>query len=152
MGASLQSSSSKRGKGRQGRRRSSLVSEINVTPMVDVMLVLLIVFMVAAPMMTVGVPLDLPKTNAGALDAPKKDPLNISITKDNKIYLQKAEVTLEELPIKLKALAENSVKKLDEKIFISADQAVDYGTVMKVMATINVQGFTKIALKTDSDI
>ncbi len=148
MGATLQSSSRTNNR---GRRRSKAVSEINVTPMVDVMLVLLIVFMVAAPMMAVGVPLDLPKTSAAPLDAPKKEPLSISITKDNKIYIQKAEVTLDELPIKLKALAETSGQKLDEKIYISADKDVDYGTVMKIMARINVEGFSKIALKTDSD-
>lgn len=148
MGATLQSSSKSSGR---GRRRSKAVSEINVTPMVDVMLVLLIVFMVAAPMMAVGVPLDLPKTSAAPLDSPKKEPLSISITKENKIYLQKAEVPAEELSIKLKALAESRGQKLDEKIYISADKDVDYGMVMKVMALINVQGFTKIALKTDSE-
>lgn len=146
MGASIQSSSRSK-----GRKRSNAVSEINVTPMVDVMLVLLIVFMVAAPMMAVGVPLDLPKTSASPLDSPKKDPLGISITKDGKVFLQKAEVLPEELPEKLKALAEFQGHKLDEKIYISADKDVDYGTVMKVMALINVQGFTKIALKTDSE-
>lgn len=148
MGATLQSSSKS---SVRGRRRSKAVSEINVTPMVDVMLVLLIVFMVAAPMMAVGVPLDLPKTSAAPLDSPKKEPLSISITKENKIYLQKAEVPAEELSIKLKALAESRGQKLDEKIYISADKDVDYGMVMKVMALINVQGFTKIALKTDSE-
>lgn len=148
MGASV-TGSSKGGHKRRSRR--GVVSEINVTPMVDVMLVLLIVFMVAAPMMTVGVPLDLPKTSAAPLDSPKEEPLNISITKDQKIYLQKAEISLEELPTTLKALAENRAKKLDEKIYISADKDVDYGTIMKVMALINVEGFKKIALKTDRD-
>lgn len=149
MGANLQSSST--GNRGRGRKRSRAVSDINVTPMVDVMLVLLIVFMVAAPMMAVGVPLDLPKTAAAPLDSPKKEPLGISITKDGKIFLQKAEVSPEELPIKLKALAESRGQKLDEKIYVSADKDVDYGTVMKVMALINVQGFSKIALKTDSE-
>jgi biopolymer transport protein TolR len=142
MGASLQSSSKSRG---AGRKRSRAVSDINVTPMVDVMLVLLIVFMVAAPMMAVGVPLDLPKTAAAPLDSPKKEPISISITKDDKIYIQKAEVTPDELPIKLKALAEAQGQKLDEKIYISADKDVNYGTVMKIMALINVEGFSKIA-------
>jgi biopolymer transport protein TolR len=148
MGATLQSSSKSKNR---GRRRSNAVSDINVTPMVDVMLVLLIVFMVAAPMMAVGVPLDLPKTSAAPLDSPKKEPLSISITKDDKIYIQKAEVALDELPIKLKALAETRGQKLDEKIYISADKDVNYGTVMKIMALINVEGFSKIALKTDSE-
>lgn len=148
MGASLQSSSKSKG---TGRRRSRAVSDINVTPMVDVMLVLLIVFMVAAPMMAVGVPLDLPKTAAAPLDSPKKEPLSISITKDDKIFIQKAEVSADELPIKLKALAQAQGQKLDEKIYISADKDVNYGTVMKIMALINVEGFSKIALKTDSE-
>jgi biopolymer transport protein TolR len=149
MGASLQSSSRRGSK--RGKKSSGVVSDINVTPMVDVMLVLLIVFMVAAPMMTVGVPLDLPKTTAAPLDAPKQEPLNVSITKDNKVYLQKAEISIDELSEKLTVLAEARGQKLDEKIYISADKNVDYGSVMKIMAMINVQGFKKIALKTDSE-
>jgi len=146
MGASIQ----KKSRNSRGRNRKSLVSEINVTPMVDVMLVLLIVFMVAAPMMAVGVPLDLPKTQAAPLDAPKHEPLNISVTKEGKIYLQKAEISLEDLSLKLQMFAQNSTKKLDEKINILADKSVDYGTVIKVIAAINIEGFKKIALKTDS--
>ena len=127
------------------RRRSPAMSEINVTPFVDVMLVLLIVFMVTAPLLTVGVPVDLPKTRAPALGQ-DKEPLSVTIAKNGKIYLQKEVVTEDQLVPKLQAISQNGY---DQRIFVRGDQTVDYGRVMVVMGLLATAGFTHIGLVTD---
>jgi biopolymer transport protein TolR len=132
--------------GRRGRRRRSrAMAEINVTPFVDVMLVLLIVFMVTAPLLTVGVPVDLPKTRAPALGQ-DKEPLSVTIAKGGKIYLQKQVVAEEALVPKLQAISQNGY---DQRIFVRGDKSVDYGRVMEVMGMLSQAGFTHIGLVTD---
>ncbi len=130
-------------RGRRGSRHGAM-SEINVTPLVDVMLVLLIVFMVAAPLMTVGVPVELPKTEAKSMDSPK-EPLYITVQKDRSVYLQETKIPLEELGEKLRALTRNGN---EGQLFVRADAATDYGAVMEVMGTLNAAGFKKIGLVT----
>ena len=121
------------------------MSEINVTPFVDVMLVLLIVFMVTAPLLTVGVPVDLPKTRAPALGQ-DKEPLSITVAKDGKIYLQKEVVTADALVPKLQAISQNGY---DQRIFVRGDKTVAYDRVMVVMGLLASAGFTHIGLVTD---
>lgn len=135
----------KRG-GRRRGRRSSRFSEINVTPFVDVMLVLLIVFMVTAPLLTVGVPVELPKTEAKQLAA-DETPLTISVRADGVVFLQESQTTEEELLPKLRALAREG---LQSRIFIRADEKVDYGVVARVMARINAAGYRNLGLVTDT--
>jgi len=118
--------------------------EINVTPLVDVMLVLLIVFMVAAPLMTVGVPIELPKTEAKQLNT-SVEPLTITVQADKTIFLQETKIPLEELQPKLFAIAKNGY---EEQIFVRADTNVDYGSVMEVMGLLNGAGYRKIGLVT----
>ncbi len=132
--------------GRNSRRRTShgAISEINVTPLVDVMLVLLIVFMVAAPLMTVGVPIELPKTEAKPMNQ-QTEPLTISVQADGKVYVQETEIPLAELSAKLQALAKNGNQ---EQLMVRADTAVPYGAVMEVMGVLNSAGYTKIGLVT----
>ena len=132
---------------RRGRRRNPVMAEINVTPMVDVMLVLLIIFMVSAPLLTVGVPIDLPQTQATSLDRADKEPLAISVTTD-KVFLQSSEVKIDELVPKLKAIAEARGGS-DVRIYVRGDKTVDYGTVMKVMGRLSAAGFRKVALVTE---
>ena len=132
-----------RGRGR-GRRRA--MAEINVTPFVDVMLVLLIVFMVTAPLLTVGVPVDLPKTRAPALGQ-DKEPLSVTIAKDGSIFLQKLKVSEDDLVPKLTAISNNGY---DQRIFVRGDKTVDYGKVMEVMGMLSAAGFTHIGLVTDA--
>jgi biopolymer transport protein TolR len=127
------------------RRRIRPMAEINVTPFVDVMLVLLIVFMVTAPLLTVGVPVDLPKTKAQALSQ-DREPLTVSLRRDGSIYLQNTRVSDDDLVPKLTAIAANGY---DQRIFVRGDKAVDYGRVMEVMAKISAAGFTHIGLVTD---
>jgi biopolymer transport protein TolR len=134
----------KRDGGRRGRIRP--MAEINVTPFVDVMLVLLIVFMVTAPLLTVGVPVDLPKTKAQALGQ-DREPLSVTIRRDGHIYLQNAPVADDALVEKLKAISANGY---DQRIFVRGDRSVDYGRVMEVMAEISAAGFTHIGLVTDA--
>lgn len=129
-----------KGRGR-GQRRSPM-SEINVTPMVDVMLVLLIIFMVTAPLMTVGVPVDLPKTKAAAI-SDSSEPLTISIDKAGKIYIQDSAIELDTLIEKVKAIMGS---KPETRIFVRGDQAIAYGRIMEVMGLLNSSGFTKVAL------
>jgi biopolymer transport protein TolR len=130
-----------------GRRRGKIrpMSEINVTPFVDVMLVLLIVFMVTAPLLTVGVPVDLPKTHAQALGQ-DREPLTVSLRRDGKVYLQNTQVPEDALVAKLTAIAANGY---DQRIFVRADKSVDYGSVMAVMGLLSEAGFTHIGLVTD---
>ena len=131
---------------RNSRRRTShgAISEINVTPLVDVMLVLLIVFMVAAPLLTTGVPIELPKTQAKQLNQPT-EPLTISVQADRKVFLQKTEIPLAELTAKLEALAKNGNQ---EQLTLRADTSVPYGAVMEVMGVLNAAGYSKIGLAT----
>ncbi|WP_313032106.1 protein TolR [Brucella sp.] len=131
------------GRGRRGRKKA-LMSEINVTPFVDVMLVLLIIFMVSAPLLTVGVPIDLPDTQAKAMNADTQ-PITVSVSNDGKIYLQETEIPLDEVVAKLQAIAKTGY---EERIFVRGDKAADYGTVMKVMARISAAGFKNIGLVT----
>ncbi|MGD0864062.1 MAG: protein TolR [Rhizomicrobium sp.] len=127
------------------RRRSRPMSEINVTPFVDVMLVLLIVFMVTAPLLTVGVPVDLPKTHAQALGQ-DREPLSVTIRKGGRIFVQNTPVGDDDLVPRLTAIAANGY---DQRIFVRGDKSVDYGRVMEVMAMISAAGFTHIGLVTD---
>jgi biopolymer transport protein TolR len=133
--------------GRRRHRRKPAMAEINVTPMVDVMLVLLIIFMVSAPLLTVGVPLDLPQTRAKSLNQ-EKEPLTVSVTGQG-VYLQNTEIPVEELIPKIKAIIEARGGIADERIFVRADKAVEYGTVMKVMGRLSEAGFTRVALITE---
>lgn len=131
---------------RRSRARARPMSEINVTPFVDVMLVLLIIFMVAAPLLTVGVPLDLPKTNAKALPQEKEEPLTVNIDADGKVYIQKTEIGMATLLPKLAAIAEARESK---KVYLRADANVDYGLVARVMGDLNAAGFTSIGMVAD---
>ena len=133
--------------GRRRHRRRGIMSEINVTPMVDVMLVLLIIFMVSAPLLTVGVPLDLPQTQAKTLDQ-DKEPLTVSVDVKGQVYLQNTEIPLEEVVAKLKAVTD-ARGGADERIYVRGDRQVDYGTVMKVMGRISAAGFRRVALVTE---
>ncbi len=148
MGAGVNTTGLMPGNGRRnGRRRRSRIvpmSEINVTPFVDVMLVLLIVFMVAAPMLTVGVPIELPKTKAKPLQG-EKEPVTVTVKQDGTVYLMETPVDAETLAAKVKAIAENGY---DERIYVRADKDVDYGTVMKVMGALSGAGFKRLALVT----
>ena len=128
--------------GGRGRGRYRPLAEINVTPLVDVMLVLLIVFMVAAPLMTSGVNVDLPKASATPLSQ-DSEPLTVSVNAEGKIFLQETELALPELASKLQAIADN---KLDRRIFVRGDKGLTYGRIMEVMSTITQGGFTKVAL------
>ncbi|TMK10132.1 MAG: protein TolR [Alphaproteobacteria bacterium] len=136
------------GGGRRGRRRA-VMAEINVTPMVDVMLVLLIIFMVSAPLLTVGVPLDLPQTQAKSLDQ-DKNPLTLSVNLKGQIFLNDNEIALNDLVPKLKAITD-ARSGLDERIFVRGDKKVDYGTVMRVMGRLSAAGFRRVALVTEVD-
>ena len=134
------------GSARRGRRKP-VMAEINVTPMVDVMLVLLIIFMVSAPLLTVGVPLDLPQTQAKSLDQ-DKNPLTLSVNLKGQVFLNDSEIAVDELVPKLKAITE-ARGGLDERIFVRGDRKVDYGTVMKVMGRLSQAGFRRVALVTE---
>ncbi|MAY60646.1 MAG: protein TolR [Rhizobiales bacterium] len=130
-------------RGRRGGRRQ-LVSEINVTPFVDVMLVLLIIFMVAAPLLTVGVPIDLPETRASAMNS-ETQPITISVNEAGQIYLQETEIAIDEIVPKLEAIATTGYS---ERIYVRGDTAAAYGTVMKVMARISAAGYRNLGLVT----
>ncbi len=126
------------------RRRGSykLLSEINVTPFVDVMLVLLIVFMITAPLLTVGVPVDLPKTKAKSI-AESEEPLVITVNAEGVIFIQDTEVELDNLVPRLAAITDY---KPDTRIYVRGDKSINYGRVLEVMGTVNVAGFTRVAL------
>jgi biopolymer transport protein TolR len=136
-----------RGGGRRHRRRHGVMSEINVTPMVDVMLVLLIIFMVSAPLLTVGVPLDLPQSQAKSLDQ-DREPLTISVNLQGQVFLQNAEIGVDELVSKLKAVTQ-ARGGMEERIYVRGDSKVNYGTVMKVMGRLSGAGFHRVALVTE---
>ena len=145
MGANVASGSSGGRRGRRGRR--SVMSEINVTPFVDVMLVLLIVFMVSAPLLTVGVPLDLPQSQAKSMDQ-DREPLTVSVNDHGQIYLQNSEITAEELVPKLKAITD-ARGGFDERVYVRGDKKVDYGTMMRVMGRLSAAGYHRVALVTE---
>src|SRR4030081_639449 len=133
--------------GRRHRHRRGVMSEINVTPMVDVMLVLLIIFMISAPLLTVGVPLDLPQTQAKSLDQ-DKEPLTISVNSQGQWYLQNTEIAVDDILPKLQAITA-ARGGMEERIFVRGDRKVDYGTVMRVMGRLSSAGFRRVALITE---
>ncbi|MGR3703726.1 MAG: protein TolR [Paracoccaceae bacterium] len=136
---------SRRGR-RRGAGRAGVVSEINITPFVDVMLVLLIIFMVAAPLMTVGVPVELPKTAATSLPSEQEEPLSITMTAEGQVMIQMTEVSLNDLVPRLQAIA---AEREGDRIFLRADGAVPYADVVTVMGALNRGGFSNIGLVTD---
>ena len=131
---------------RGGRRRRTM-NEINMVPFIDVMLVLLIIFMVSAPLLTVGVPLDLPQTAAKSLDQ-DKEPLTLSVQLSGKVFLNNTEIPMNELVPKLTAVTQ-ARGGMDERIFVRGDTKVDYGTVMRVMGRLSAAGFKRVALVTE---
>jgi biopolymer transport protein TolR len=145
MGAGVGQAASK--SGRRSRRRSAVMSDINVTPFVDVMLVLLIVFMVSAPLLTVGVPIDLPQSQAKALSQ-DNEPLTVSVDVAGKVFLQDKEIQLDDLVPKLKAIVEARNGTLNDQIYVRGDKKVDYGTMMRVMGRLSAAGYHKVALVT----
>jgi len=140
MGASLPSSSR-----RGGRKRRAPMAEINVTPLVDVMLVLLIIFMVTAPLLVTGVPIDLPQTRAGALDQ-QAEPVQVSIDGAGKLTIDETPVTEAELPAQLARIAAGPQPAEGRRIFLRADTGLDYGRVMRVMGELNRAGLNRVAL------
>lgn len=141
MGATLSNKTRARGRRTGGSYRP--MAEINVTPFVDVMLVLLIVFMVAAPLLTAGVPVDLPDAKAKQIQSEDNTPIEISLTSDGKVYIGKTELALDELTNKLAAMTEG---EFDRRIYIRGDQGLPYGQVMGLLGLINAAGYTKVAL------
>jgi biopolymer transport protein TolR len=139
MGAKLSSSGGRRG-GR--RQRHQAFSEINVTPFVDVMLILLIVFMVAAPLMTAGVPVDLPESDAQSLNADDNTPIEVTLS-DEGIFIGESEVSQDRLVPLLNAMTDGQA---DRRIYLRADRALNYGEVMRVLGSINAGGFNRVAL------
>ena len=135
-----------RSRSRRRRQRARPMSEINVTPFVDVMLVLLIIFMVAAPLLTVGVPVKLPQTAANAMPTEKEQPLTITLTADGKVEVQNTEVAADALIPKLKAIAK---ERTSNKVFVRADASVTYDRVAQLMGALNAAGFNDIGLVTD---
>ena len=147
MGAGVVQKTGDGGRRRRSRGRHRPMAEINVTPFVDVMLVLLIIFMVAAPLMTVGVPVELPKTAANALPSEQEEPLTVTITADGVVMLQTTEIAMDELVNRLRAIA---VERASTRVFLRADGAVPYATVVQVMGALNRGGFDDIGLVTDT--
>lgn len=145
MGMSVSAGGARRGgRGRRRGRQNGLMSEINVTPFVDVMLVLLIIFMVAAPMLTVGVPIDLPETQAKPMNSDNQ-PITVSVNDKGQIYLQETEIPLEEVVAKLSAISKTGY---EERIYVRGDKTADYGTVMQLMARISAAGYKNLGLVT----
>ena len=148
MGAGVMKSAGGGGTGRRrrGSRRSQPMSEINVTPFVDVMLVLLIIFMVAAPMLTVGVPVDLPESAANALPTDAEEPLTVTLTADGQLQVQTTVVARDEFISRLRAIAE---ERTSDRVFLRADGANAWTAVAEVMGALNAAGFNNIGLVTD---
>jgi len=147
MGGGVMQSAETGQRRRRGRRsRSVAMSEINVTPFVDVMLVLLIIFMVAAPLLTVGVPVELPKTAAAPLPGEQEEPLTVTLTSDGLVLIQTTEVPRDALIPKLRAIA---AERDDNKVFLRADGGIAYAQVIEVMGALNAGGFNNIGLVTD---
>src|SRR5271170_7677461 len=134
--------------GKRRHRRRHVMSEINVTPFVDVMLVLLIVFMVSAPLLTVGVPIDLPQSQAKSIDQ-DREPLTLSVNTSGQVFLQNSEIKLDELVAKLKAITDARGGGSDQRIYVRGDRKVDYGTMMRVMGKLSAAGFHRVALVTE---
>lgn len=147
MSAGVMSKGDGGGRRRRGGRSHKVMAEINVTPMVDVMLVLLVIFMVAAPMMTVGVPLDLPKTAAKAVAAEQEQPLTVSLQKDGTVSVMTTTVPQSELVERLKAI---SAERKSDKVYLRADGGIAYSQVVQVMGAMNAGGFSNIILVTDT--
>lgn len=147
MGGSVATGKPRARRGRRRGKHRAMVAEINITPFVDVMLVLLIIFMVAAPLMTVGVPVELPKTAASALPAVEEEPLTVSITEGGQVSLMKTEIAMDDLIPKLTAIA---AERTDNKVFLRADGRVPYEVVAQVMGALNAGGFNEIGLVTDT--
>ena len=133
--------------GRRKQRRRAVMSEINVTPMVDVMLVLLIIFMVSAPLLTVGVPIDLPQSEAKSIEQ-DKEPLTLSVNDKGKVFLQNDEIKLDDLVAKLEAIAQARGGK-EARVFVRGDKNANYGDMMKVMGRLSGAGFHRVALVTE---
>ena len=146
MGAGVMKSDGGGGRRRRGRRKTAPMAEINVTPFVDVMLVLLIIFMVAAPLLTVGVPVELPQTAANALPTDEEEPLTVTITGAGEILIQNTPTAANELVGKLTAIA---AERSSDRIFLRADGANDWTTVAEIMGALNAGGFSNIGLVTD---
>lgn len=147
MGGGVQQKSGA-GSNRRRRGKSAAMAEINITPFVDVMLVLLIIFMVAAPMLTVGVPVELPRTAASALPTEQEEPLTITLTADGRTLIQTTDVPMNELILRLTAIAS---ERTSNKVFLRADGAIPYQRVAEVMGALNAGGFNSIGLVTDTD-
>jgi biopolymer transport protein TolR len=133
--------------GKRRHRRKPVMAEINVTPMVDVMLVLLIIFMVSAPLLTVGVPIDLPQSQAKSIEQ-DKEPLTISVNDKGQIFLQNSEITVEDLVPKMQAVAQ-ARGGTEARVYVRGDKKVDYGTMMQVMGRLSSAGFHRVALVTE---
>jgi len=127
------------------RRRYAPITDINVTPLVDVMLVLLIVFMVTAPLLTVGVQVDLPKEQNAAITT-QEEPLVVSVTKEGQVALMQTPIDIEQLVPRLRAITAN---KPDTQVYLRGDRAINYGRIMEVMGTLTAAGFTRVALITE---
>ena len=147
MGVSVSTNSGSRRRGRGRRANLKPMSEINVTPFVDVILCLLIIFMVAAPLMTVGVPIDLPDTAAEALPSEEEEPLTVTLAPNGTVMIQTTEVALDEMISRLQAIA---AERTSSRIFLRADGAIPYEDVMRIMGALNAGGFCEIGLVTDS--
>ncbi|HEY8581028.1 MAG TPA: protein TolR [Beijerinckiaceae bacterium] len=147
MGASVGAAGRKSGRRRRGVPRYGAMADINMTPFIDVMLVLLIIFMVAAPLLATGVPIDLPETKAAALNIDQK-PVSVAIDEKGAIYLMDEPVREEELVTKLRAASKAG---FDERIYVRGARAVNYGRVAQVMSTITSAGFKKVALVTEPE-
>lgn len=143
MGAQIEA---RAGRSRRGRRRLRPMSEINVTPFVDVMLVLLIIFMVAAPLLTVGVPIELPRTAAAPLPSEQEEPLTVALTAEGALIVQNSEVAQAEFIPRLQAVA---AERTSRKVYLRADGGVPYESVMQVMGALNASGFNEIGLVTE---
>ena len=131
---------------KRGKKRYTQMSEINVTPFVDVMLVLLIIFMVTAPLLTVGIPVDLPKVKANAL-TDQKDPLEVTVKLDGKVFLGESEVKVQNIIPRLNAITEQNK---ETRIYLRGDRVIAYGRIMEIMSLINIAGYEKVALVTQS--
>lgn len=148
MGPGVQGAASGSRRGRRRKNKTKPMAEINVTPFVDVMLVLLIIFMVAAPLLTVGVPVELPKTAANALPTEDEEPLTITVQEDGQLSIQNTEIEADALIGRLRAI---SAERTSDKVFLRADGAVAYAQVVQVMGALNAAGFSNIGLVTDTD-
>ena len=148
MGMNVSTGGTGRRSGRRSRGGRTPVSEINVTPFVDVMLVLLIIFMVAAPMLTVGVPIDLPETKAKALNS-ETQPITVSVRDGGAVFLSETEIPLSELEAKLAAISKTG---FEERVYVRADRSADYGLVMNVTARISAAGYSNIGFVTAQDV